>query len=289
MKQLQNEGYTIESTPRNGYKLTACPDILTYDEIFENLKTQYIGRKMIHYHSIGSTNDKARELAESGEPEGTVVISERQTNGRGRFGRKWLSETAKGILMSIILKPNIDMSSVTLVTQIGCASVGSAVDRLTNHVKIKWPNDILVNGKKICGILTESAGELDKTDYVILGIGINVNQAESELPESLSATSTSLKIEMKKEISRQRLVSDILNRFENQYQKMQERQNVNEALDFCRTHSNIIGKNILLKRNGRQSKAQAMDLNNQGQLVVRYKDGTCENISSADILSTLDI
>lgn len=283
IKQLQNEGYTIESTPKNGYKLISCPDVLTYDEISENLKTQHIGRKIIHFSSIGSTNDKAKELAESGEPEGTVVVSEEQTNGKGRVGRKWISEAYKGILMSIILKPNIDMSAVTLVTQIGCASVGSAINKLTDNVQVKWPNDILINGKKICGVLTESAGEADKTDYIILGIGINVNQTESELPESLSVTSTSLKIEMKRDISRQILVSDIFNEFEKQYQKMQECNNADETLNFCRMHSNIIGKNVLLKRNDWQSKAKAIDLNQQGQLMVRYNDGTCESISSADI------
>jgi BirA family biotin operon repressor/biotin-[acetyl-CoA-carboxylase] ligase len=175
------------------------------------------------------------------------------------------------------------MSTATLVTQIGCAAVGTAICELTNNVQVKWPNDILINGKKVCGILTESSGEVDKTDYIILGIGINVNQDENELPESLSHIATSLKIEIKNEISRKKLVSDIFNEFEKQYQKMQEHKNIDETLDFCRTHSNIIGKNILLNRNGQQSKAQVIDLNRQGQLMVRYKDGTFENISSGNI------
>jgi BirA family transcriptional regulator, biotin operon repressor / biotin---[acetyl-CoA-carboxylase] ligase len=283
MKQLQNEGYIIDSASKNGYRLVSCPDILTYDEISEYLDTRYIGRKIVHYDSVSSTNNKAKALAESGEQEGTVVISESQTEGKGRTGKKWISEASKGILMSIILRPNIDMSTATLVTQIGCAAVGTAICELTNNVNVKWPNDILINGKKVCGILTESSGEVDKTDYIILGIGINVNQDENELPESLSNIATSLKIEIKKKISRQKLVSDIFNEFEKQYQKMQEHKNSDETLDFCRTHSNIIGKNILLNRNGQQSKAQVIDLNRQGQLMVRYKDGTFESISSGNI------
>lgn len=283
IKQLQNEGYTIDSASKNGYRLVSCPDILTYDEISEYMDTKYIGRKIVYYGSVSSTNNKAKAFAESGEPEGTVVISECQTEGKGRTGRKWLSEAYKGILMSIILRPNIDMSTATLVTQIACSAVGTAISKLTDNVQVKWPNDILINGKKVCGILTESSGEVDKTDYIILGIGINVNQNENELSESLSAIATSLRIEIKSEISRQKLAAAILNEFEKQYQKMQEHQNMGGVLDFCRTHSNIIGNNILLTRNGRQSEAQVIDLNQQGQLVVRYKDGTFENISSGMI------
>lgn len=283
IKQLQSEGYGIESATNNGYRLLSCPDILTYDEIRPYLKTDFIGRKIIHYDSIGSTNNEARELAEAGEPEGTVVISERQTGGRGRSGKKWISQDYKGILMSVILRPDMDLAVVPLVTLIGCAAAGMAIEKLTDNVRLKWPNDVFLNGRKIGGILTETAGEIDKVDYIVLGIGINVNQSEREWPGPLNVTPTSLKIEMKKEISRQKLVSDILNEFEKQYKKFKEQNAADETLEYCRAHSSLTGKNILLKRNGRQTKAQVMDISSNGQLAVRYPNGMSENVSSADI------
>jgi len=283
IKQIQKEGYELESAPRNGYKLVSCPDILTYDEISPYLKTRYIGQRIIHYGSTDSTSNKARELAESGEPEGTVVISETQTEGKGRSGKTWDSEAYKGIWMSIILRPDVDMSSVAMVTQIGCAAVGTVMDTLIGGIQIKWPNDVLVNGKKFCGILTESSGEADKTDYVVLGIGINVNQTENDFPAPLDKTATSIKIETGKDISRQRLVSDILYAFEKLYKNVQNQENIDGILDFFTNHSNIIGKNILLKRNHRKSAVYVTGLNRQGQLVIRYKDGSYGNISSGDI------
>lgn len=283
IKQLQNEGYVIESVSKNGYRLINCPDILTSDEIAGYLRTAYIGRRILHYDSIDSTNNKARELAEKGEPEGTVVVSESQTKGKGKTGRQWYSEAYKGIWMSIILRPDIAMSSVNLITQIGCAAVGAAVESFADAVQIKWPNDVLIHGKKFCGILTESSGEMDETDYVIPGIGINVNQSEDEFPEELISKATSLKIELKREIIRQKLISDILNEFEMRYNRIKQHENMDEALDYCRKHSNLIGKTILLARNGRKLKAQVMELNNQGQLSIRYEDGTTENIIAGEI------
>lgn len=283
IKQLQSKGYVIESVPKNGYRLIKCPDILTYDEIAGYLRTAYIGRRILHYDSIDSTNNKARELAEKGEPEGTVVISESQTKGKGKTGRQWYSEAYRGIWMSMILRPDIAMSCVNLITQIGCAAVGAAAENIAGDVQIKWPNDVLIHGKKFCGILTESSGEMDQTDYIIIGIGINVNQSENEFPEELISKATSLKIELKREIVRQELISDILNKFEKQYNRIKQHENSDEALDFCRTHSNLIGKTLLITRNGRKWKAQAMELNNQGQLMIRYEDGTTENIIAGEI------
>jgi birA, biotin-[acetyl-CoA-carboxylase] ligase region len=214
IKQLQGEGYLIESAPKNGYRLQNCPDILTYDELKEYLKTDFIGRRIMHFDSIDSTNRKARELAEAGEPEGTVVIAEEQTRGKGKIGREWYSQARKGIWMSIILRPSIALSSVPLFTQIACAAVGKALRGFTAGAQIKQPNDILLNGKKFCGVLIESSGEVDRTDYIVLGIGINVNQDEIDFPDRLRSTATSLKMETQKPISRQILTSEIFNEFE---------------------------------------------------------------------------
>jgi BirA family transcriptional regulator, biotin operon repressor / biotin---[acetyl-CoA-carboxylase] ligase len=283
IKQLQSEGYLIESVSKNGYRLKSCPDILTYDEVGEVLKTHLIGHKIIHYDSIDSTNNKAREFAELGETEGTVVISEAQTKGKGKTGREWYSEAYKGICMSIILKPNIDLLSVPLITQIACAAVGKAVENLTNGMQIKWPNDVLLNGKKICGILTESSGEVDKVDYIILGIGVNVNQEENDFPKSLEQRATSLKIKTKRQISRKDLLSDILYEFEKQYILFKEHESINNVVEFCRKYSSVIGKQILLERNDQKILAKVIDINNRGQLLIQFSNGSSENISIGDI------
>lgn len=283
IKQLQSEGYIIESVSKNGYRLKSCPDILTYDEIGEVLKTSVIGRRIVHFDSIGSTNDKARELAELGESEGTVIISEAQTKGKGKTGREWYSEAYKGIWMSIILRPNIDLPSVPLITQVACAAVGKAGGNLTCGIQIKWPNDVLINGKKFCGILTESSGEVDKVNYIILGIGINVNQDESDFPKSLSEKATSLKIETKKQISRKILISEIFYEFEKQYTNVKAHEDISDTIAFCRKYSSIIGKQILLERNDQKILARVIDINNQGQILIKLSSGNFESISTGNI------
>jgi BirA family transcriptional regulator, biotin operon repressor / biotin---[acetyl-CoA-carboxylase] ligase len=283
IKQLQSEGYLIESVSKNGYRLQSCPDILTSDEVGEVLKTDFIGHKIIHFDSIDSTNNKARELAELGASEGTVVISEAQTKGKGKTGREWFSKAYKGICVSIILRPNIALLSVPLITQIACAAVGKAVENLTKGMQIKWPNDVLLNGMKICGILTESSGEVDKIDYIILGIGVNVNQDKNDFPKVLEQKATSLKIMTKKQISRKNLISNILYEFEKQYILFKEHEDIDYVVGFCRKYSSVIGKQILLERNDQKILAKAIDINNRGQLLLQFTNGSTESISIGDI------
>lgn len=283
VKQLQEDGYRIESAHKKGYRLVRTPDILTGGEIREYLHTAYIGRRILHYDAIDSTNRITRELAEAGEPEGTVVIAEGQTKGKGKTGRPWYSQAYRGIWMSVLLRPRIPMSSVNLITQIGCAAVGICAERSAERVQIKWPNDVLINGKKFCGVLTESFGEMDETDYVVCGIGINVNQCRGDFRDDLAFKATSLKIEAKKEIKRQELTAAVLNELETHYDRVRLHRSAEEALDFCRTHSTVLGKTVVLTKNGKRVTARATELNDQGQMVVRYGDGTTENILGGEI------
>lgn len=239
IKKLQSEGYMIESVSKNGYKLIKCADTLTFEEIKDNLKTEIIGQKLIHYNVVDSTNIKAKELAENGEDEGTIVVSESQTSGKGRKGRKWLSNDEKGICMSLILRPDIDLLSVPVITKIGCAAVGNAIAKYTNNVKIKWPNDVFIGGKKVCGILTESSGEIDKVNYVILGIGINVNQDKSDFSE-LADIATSIRVETGKNISRKLFFCGVLKEFEKMYFEFKNSGNAETALEFCRKYGVVI-------------------------------------------------
>lgn len=223
VQQLEGEGYVFTAVSKKGYRLVSCPDILSYEEIAPELKTKTIGRRIVHFASVGSTNDEARKLAEKGEPEGTAVISEIQTEGRGRVGTKWRSDTGNGIQLSLILRPDIPLSEAGKTADAVCRAVGGAIENVMRaagslpELTLRLPDDILLGGRKVCGILTESAGELDRVRYIISGIGIFVNQEKEELPQDPPAACTSLKLETGREIPRRKLAAEILNEIEETY------------------------------------------------------------------------
>ena len=189
---LKEEGYEIESVPRKGYRIIASPDILTLEEVEEYLTTDFIGRNIYYFDSLSSTNIKAKEIATKSK-EGTIVIAEEQTKGKGRLGRSWLSPKGKGIWMSIILKPKVAPIKVAKITLIGAAAVNQGLKDIGIKSYIKWPNDIVIDGKKVCGILTEMSCELNMINYCIMGIGINVNLDKEDFSKDLIDTATSLK------------------------------------------------------------------------------------------------
>ena len=174
IKSLKEEGYNIESINKKGYRLIEKPkDLLSSQNIAHELNTEFIGSNILHFDTIDSTNTYAKKIA-SKEIDGTVVISEEQTLGRGRLGRVWNSKAYEGIWMSIILKPNILPYKTPFLTIIAGASIANALNNLGVNVGIKWPNDIILNGKKLCGILTELSAEIERVNYIVLGIGMNV-------------------------------------------------------------------------------------------------------------------
>lgn len=219
IKRLENDGYKIESMSKNGYKLVYCPDVLTYEEIKDTLKSKIIGQRIVHFDTLGSTSEKARELAECGEKEGTIIIAEEQSDGRGRIGRKWFSQNRLGIWMSVILRPGIRMNEVPLVTGLACEAVAASIRKFAENVEIKWPNDIFLNGKKLCGILTQASGETDMVDYIIVGIGINVNETIDDFPDEIKDKATSIMLETGKVVSRKQLLCNVISEFDGLYCK----------------------------------------------------------------------
>ncbi|MCY6354313.1 biotin--[acetyl-CoA-carboxylase] ligase [Clostridium sp. ZS2-4] len=280
---IKQEGYEIESVSRKGYKLVSCPDLLTYEEIKNNLNTKYIGNNIIHFDSVDSTNNEAKKLAREGVKEGTVVIAEEQTMGRGRLGRNWTSPKYKGIWMSIILRPDIDPMKVSKVTQIGAAAVVMAAKDMGIEALIKWSNDIVMNGKKVCGILTEMSGELTKVNYVIMGIGINVNIEKEEFSEAIKDVASSLKIEKGQYVKRKELVSKVLNNFENLYDEFINEGKIDKSIEICRKKSILIGKQVRIIERKKETKAKVLDLSKDGKLIVQYEDGKVEEIISGEI------
>ncbi len=236
---------------------------------------------IIRYNTIDSTNKEAKRQIPSRQ-EGTVIISEEQTHGKGRLGRSWTSPKGKGIWMSIILEPEIPMDHMMGITSIGAAGVSMALDDMDIPSKIKWPNDIVVDGKKVCGILTEVVQELNGSFYAIMGIGINVNQDIVDFPEELHSKASSLKIIKGCEIDRELLLMNVLRRLRKLYLKFKLEGDISQSLKICRDNSIVIGREIYLIRGKEIKKGKALDLNMKGELVVEFDTGI-EEISSGEV------
>ncbi|MFL0196581.1 biotin--[acetyl-CoA-carboxylase] ligase [Clostridium sp. WILCCON 0269] len=283
IKNLKEEGYIIDSSSKKGYKLLYSPDTLSFEEIKNYLKTSHIGKKIIYLESIDSTNNKAKELADKGEDHGTVVISEEQTGGRGRLGRVWCSPKYKGIWLSIILRPDLNPMKIPKITQIAAAAVIESLNAFNIQAKIKWPNDIILNGKKICGILTEMNAELNKVHYVIVGIGINANLTRDDFEEDILNKATSIKIETTSTLDRKSFVGALINKFEYLYEEFHQKQTIKSSIDICKSNSAVIGKNIKIIKRGTETLAKALDLDDNGGLIVQHEDGSLENLISGEI------
>ncbi|MBU3175468.1 biotin--[acetyl-CoA-carboxylase] ligase [Clostridium estertheticum] len=283
IKVIKEDGYEVEAISRKGYRIISSPDILTFEEIKNYLNTECIGKNIIYCNSIGSTNTKAKELAEMGEGHGTVIISEEQTLGRGRLGRNFLSPKYKGIWMSIILRPNILTENISKITLLGAAAVQKAIMKMGVKTSIKWPNDIILNSKKVCGILTEMSGEIDHVNYLVMGIGINVNLEKEDITTDLKDVATSIKIESGNLMDRKLLLASILNIFEELYSDFVENDSIKETLEICRKNSVLIGKEIQLINRGKVTIAKAIDISDKGELVVENSSGNVEHIVSGEV------
>lgn len=219
INQLKEEGYQIEAVSHKGYRLLECPDVLSRSEILSRLKTKWAGQQFFYLAETGSTNIDAKRYAEEGEPHGTTVVAEKQNAGRGRRGKYWESPPGSAIYMTIMLKPDFAPDKASMLTLVMALSVAEAITEATGlKAGIKWPNDVVVNKKKVCGILTELNVEMDFIQYVVIGVGINVNNATpEEFPEEIRETATSLRIESGNRFARAELLERVLERFEQNY------------------------------------------------------------------------
>lgn len=280
IETLREEGYDIAAYPHLGYKLIATPDKLLAQEILWHLGNKIIGKKIYSYNEVNSTNDIAYKLGEAGFEEGAAVFSEGQTQGRGRLSRKWISPYGSGIYMSVLLRPNIVPNEAPKITTLAAVSVANAIRKLTNlDAMIKWPNDILVNNKKVAGLLTEMSAELDLTKFIVLGIGINVNTAPSLLP----ATATSLKKELKNNVSRIELARRILKELESNYILFKENK-FNKILSIYKSLSMLLLKRVRILCHNRKIEGQALDIDSTGALVIRLDNGFVQNITTGDVI-----
>ena len=209
IKQLKNEGYAIDSVSNKGYKLTESPDVMSEAEISSRLDTEFLGKKLYYFETIDSTNEYLKHLPEEETVHGTVCVGDHQSAGKGRLGRTWISPRGSSIYISYLLKPDIEPAKASMLTIVAALSVAKAINIVTGlDTSIKWPNDIVVNSKKVCGILTEMTADMDRIERVIIGIGINVNMESFD--DSIKDMATSLRIESGMVVKRADIISCLL-------------------------------------------------------------------------------
>lgn len=282
IKNLKAKGYQIEGVSNKGYKLLSVPDQLTEIELLPILKTNTIGKNIFHFNNIDSTNIKAKELAKDNAPDGSIVIADEQSLGSGRFNRQWTSPQG-GIWFTLILKPNIPPSEAPKITQIAGASIYKTFEGMGIPCYIKWPNDIHINNKKICGILAEMKCDMDSVHYLVLGIGINVNIDKSSFNEEIKDSATSLKIEFNKEFSKKQILADILYNFENLYNEFLDGLNLSSTVEICREHSNIWGKKAKLISFNKEEIVTCISLSDNGDLIIEDEYGNKRTVLSGEI------
>jgi BirA family biotin operon repressor/biotin-[acetyl-CoA-carboxylase] ligase len=280
IEQLRKDGYDITGEPHVGYRLTGTPDKLIPEELSYKLDTKMIGRKIYSYESTDSTNDVAHRLAQSGSPEGTTVFSESQSRGRGRMGRHWVSPKGKGIYFSFILRPDVPPAEAPKITLMSAVGVALAIRKITHlGALIKWPNDILVNERKAVGILTEMSAEVNTVNYIVLGIGINVNTSRSDLPKE----ATSLKAEAGGEVPRVELAREVLRELDRQYRVFNEK-GFKKIINEWKGLSHTLGEEVNITCHGRKIEGTAVDLDMSGALVVRLDNGFTQHVTAGDVL-----
>lgn len=280
---LRGEGYNITAVTNRGYQLTKDNDLLSAEGIKIFLNPKYNENYIRVYKTIDSTNQEAKKfLMDDDIPHGTVLLSEEQTAGRGRFQRKFFSPSNNGIYMSVILRPNIELSKAIHITTSAAVSVCRAIENLTNkRPKIKWVNDIFLDEKKICGILTEASGNFEsgRVENVVVGIGINFKTKEADFPDDIKGVAGSIFEGEEPNITRNQLVAEILNELLYMCDNLEDKSIMQEykVLSF------VLGKKVSFLKNNRLNKAKAVDISDEGALVVQYENGDLDYLNSGEI------
>jgi BirA family biotin operon repressor/biotin-[acetyl-CoA-carboxylase] ligase len=284
IEELRSLGYEIEASPHQGYQLLGVPDVLHADDLLSLVgDNKVIGRDIRVFDQTDSTNDVAEKLARDGVQEGVVVFAEAQTKGRGRLGRRWISPPRKGLWFSVLLRPDLRPQAATQLTVAAAVALARAIRKQDGlDPEIKWPNDILIRGKKVAGMLTELNAELDHIKYVILGIGVDVNLSPADLPPDLRKLATSLKMETGRTIRRAELAAAILREFDDTYAcicRQQFAMLANEWAEQCTT----LGRRVCIRVGDRAVRGRAESLDEDGALLLRTEHGHLERIIGGDV------
>ncbi|MHC1760241.1 MAG: biotin--[acetyl-CoA-carboxylase] ligase [Negativicutes bacterium] len=282
IQKLRQEGYEIESTVSQGHRLRRLPDLLRPEEVCPRLTTHILGRELYYFSKIGSTNDEAKKRAVASCPEGTLVITETQLGGRGRLSRGWFSPIGKGIWFSVVLRPPFPPQEAPKCTLMAAVAINRAIRELTGiPCGIKWPNDILCNGRKLVGILTEMSAEMDAINHIVIGMGINVNIEAAEIPTELKETATSVLMESGATVSRIDLFIKVLECLEELY-LLVKNEGFAAVLSAWRQESITLGRMVNVIAPDKSFAGKAVDIDADGALLVETDQGM-ERVLAGDV------
>lgn len=280
IQSLRDSGYEIIAIPHLGYKLVSAPDRLFVSEISHGLNTKFTGKNIYYFDNIASTMDIATQYAIKGAAEGTIVLSETQKKGRGRLGREWISPKYKGIYLSLILRPRILPNQAPVLTLLSAVSICEAVKTVTDlDTKIKWPNDIMINNKKVGGILTELNAEMDQVSFTVIGIGLNVNNDK----KTLLSCAASLRDEKSETINRVVLLQEILRRIEFNYLLFQSK-GPGFIINKWRVYAITLGRRVKVISHRRHIEGEAVEIDNEGALLLRSDTGFTQKVTAGDVV-----
>jgi BirA family biotin operon repressor/biotin-[acetyl-CoA-carboxylase] ligase len=284
IQELRRHGYDIEASPHHGYILRGTPDALHGDDLLARLgRCHAIGRDIRVFSETTSTNDIVDRLARDGVAEGIVVFAESQTKGRGRLGRTWVSPAGRGLWFSILLRPPLRPASATQLTVLSSVAVARAIERETGlKPEIKWPNDIMLGGLKVAGILLELGAELDRIRHVVLGVGIDVNLTTEEFPPELREVATSLRIVAGRPLDRAALATAVVRELDHLYLRLKEG-DFSEICDEWVRRCATLGRRVVIRIGDRTIQGHAEALDEDGALLVRTEHGRLERIVGGDV------
>lgn len=272
IRQLEEEGYVIDAVRNRGYRLMQEPDVLNVDRVRACLHTKWAGKTMLYFDSIDSTNAEAKRQAENGAEHGLLVISDHQTAGRGRRGRVWESQKGEGIFVTLLLKPDIEPVNASMLTLVMGLAVRDALAQVEHlDVQIKWPNDIVCDGKKICGILTEMSAQMDYINHIVIGLGINVYH--QTFPAEMEQIATSIYQQTGARISRAELIAEVMDRFETYYAQYLKTQNLFYLMDRYNEQLINRGRKVQVLDAKAGFSGTAIGINEIGELLVQTDEG----------------
>ena len=282
INQLKEEGYVIDAVTNKGYCLRQSPDVINAEAVKSRLHTKFWGQETVFFEETDSTNNVIKRMAEEGAAHGTLAIAEIQTAGRGRRGRQWASPKGNGIWMSFLLRPEILPQNASMLTLVTALAVRQAIFKVCQlPVLIKWPNDIVIGGRRVCGMLTEMSAELEWVHYVVIGIGINVNM--EEFPEEIRETATSLRMECERKINRSSLIAAFGEAFEEYYKQFMKTGDLSLLMEEYNQYLVNCGKKVKIIDPAGEYTGVSAGINAQGELLVTDEEGSLRTVRSGEV------
>lgn len=282
IKQLEAEGYEIEAVRNKGYLLKTAGDILSKAELESSMYTEWAGRNILYFDETDSTNTEAKKAAEAGSPHGMLVAADYQLAGKGRRGKSWTSPHGAGLWMTLVMRPQIHPSAASALTLVAAMAVSEGIDEAAGiRTEIKWPNDIVCGGKKLCGILTEMSTELECINYVVTGIGINVNT--QKFPEEIKETATSLYLEKGERVSRSKLAGSIMAAYERYYDIFMKTCDMSGLKEEYNERLVNKGRVVRVIKTEEEYMGTSLGIDETGELLVKTEDGQVQNVISGEV------